>query len=90
MGILNSLLFIMRKRDFKLVLIGDGTKLIYLANVGKSTFVSALINEDPSKSTRVTQHPPVQLPPEMFQNPECNTILYDTHCQPHQIPEEVN
>lgn len=25
----------------------------------------------------------------MFQNQECTTILFDTHCPQHEVPEEV-
>ncbi|CAD8137938.1 unnamed protein product [Paramecium pentaurelia] len=72
----------MKKRDFKVVVIGD-------SGVGKSTFISALINESLNKVTHVNQHQPIQLPPEMFNHPECNTTLIDTKCQPNQIPEQV-
>ncbi|CAK78690.1 unnamed protein product (macronuclear) [Paramecium tetraurelia] len=40
-------------------------------------------------NTHVDQHMPIQLPPEMFNHPECNTILIDTKSQPNQIPEQV-
>ncbi|CAD8046213.1 unnamed protein product [Paramecium sonneborni] len=72
----------MKKRDFKVVLIGD-------SGVGKSTFVSSLINENLNKQTNIEQYQPVQLPPEMFNNPECNTTLIDTRCKANQIPEQV-
>ncbi|CAD8044043.1 unnamed protein product [Paramecium primaurelia] len=72
----------MKKRDFKVVVIGD-------SGVGKSTFISALINESLNKVTHVNQHQPIQLPPEMFNHPECNTTLIDTKCQLNQIPEQV-
>ncbi|CAD8126963.1 unnamed protein product [Paramecium sonneborni] len=72
----------MKKSDFKVVLIGD-------SGVGKSTFISALINENINKLTHVEKHQPIQLPPEMFNHPECNTTLIDTKCQANQIPEQV-
>nr|CAI39255.1 eng_C97 [Paramecium tetraurelia] len=72
----------MRKRDFKVVVIGD-------SGVGKSTFISALINESLNKLTHIDKHQPIQLPPEMFNHPQCNTTLIDTKCQPNQLPEQV-
>ncbi|CAD8135458.1 unnamed protein product [Paramecium octaurelia] len=72
----------MKKRNFKVVVIGD-------SGVGKSTFISALINESFNMNTHIDQHMPIQLPPEMFNHPECNTTLIDTKCLPNQIPEQV-
>ncbi|CAD8046810.1 unnamed protein product [Paramecium primaurelia] len=72
----------MKKRDLKLVLIGD-------SGVGKSSFVSALINQISNKASVLDKHQPISLPPDMLNHPECITTLIDTKCAPHQLPEEV-
>ncbi|CAK92460.1 unnamed protein product (macronuclear) [Paramecium tetraurelia] len=72
----------MKKRDLKLVLIGD-------SGVGKSSFVSALINQIQNKASVLDKHPPINLPPDMLNHPECITTLIDTKCAPHQLPQEI-
>ncbi|CAK72672.1 unnamed protein product (macronuclear) [Paramecium tetraurelia] len=72
----------MKKRDLKLVLIGD-------SGVGKSSFVSALINQISNKALVLDKHQPINLPPDILNHPECITTLIDTKCAPHQLPQEI-
>ncbi|CAD8046977.1 unnamed protein product [Paramecium sonneborni] len=73
----------MKKRDFKLVLIGD-------SGVGKSSFVSAILNQISNQECLQDKHPPINIPLNILNHPECITILIDTKCAPHQLPEEIS
>ncbi|CAD8138514.1 unnamed protein product [Paramecium pentaurelia] len=72
----------MKKRDLKLVVIGD-------SGVGKSSFVSALINQISNKASVLDKHPPINLPSDILNHPECITTIIDTKCAPHQLPQEI-
>ena len=51
----------MKKRDFKVVVIGDSNNKSFnsIGGVGKSTFISALINENLNRFTHVDLHQPI-------------------------------
>lgn len=58
--------------------------------VGKTTFVQSLTYTRESRRQAGAEiQEPVHLPPEMFQNQECSTILYDTQCGVHELPDQA-